>query len=254
MLIIPSKSINDIIKYLSNNIKYNKLTVSECNEYFAFISSINNNYKINVSNSQALSIRDTFIYLLSKTKGTKAHRLGDSIMIDYKNKINIIDISKKYDLPPMSIVRQILIENKYESHKIDKIIKKQSFSKDIESQMPIIIKNDPNSWFSLKFPNIHKKINNLNCKYQLKYDLQKNGKHPDILFDKICVYKNDQFNWIVFKPYVLFNSKLHIHDIQKTVNNFQRFGKGLILYNDIICSKSFIKKINVSVNTYDLLD
>lgn len=251
---IPSKAFKDINKIFSERVKYSRLTIVERSEIISHLIVINNQYGINISPLHILAMRDTFIYLLSKTKGTMAHRLGDVIISDYKSKIPIINIAKKYELPPMSIVRQILIETKHESHKIDNMIKKKTFPKEMQSQMFDIMTNDPTFWFPCNIPNIHNKLNKLKCTYKLKYDMKKSGKCPDILFDSVCTYKRRSFNWIVFKPYVLFDSSLHIHDIQKTINNFSRFGTGLILYNEIVCSKSFIKKINVYVDTYSFLD
>jgi hypothetical protein len=254
MMLIPSKIFKEINKYLNKHISFNKLNTIECNIIITDINEICKKYNIQINPTDIISIRDTFIYLMYKTKGTFAHRIGDLIFIDYKNKKNIIEISNKYELPPMITMYQILIEMKYESHKIEKMIKNHSLPKDIQTQMPYIIKNDPTFWFPILVPNIHNKLIKLKCQYKLKYDLKKNGKCPDILFDSTCNYNKKSFNWIVFKPYILFDSNLHMHDIQKTIMNFNRFGTGLILYNNIICSKSFIKKINTYVDTYDFLN
>lgn len=253
-MMISSKALKDINKYFDSNVKYSKLTTIERSVIISNINRICVTYKIQISPLKIINMRDTFIYLTSKTKGTYAHRIGDNIFIDYKNKIPIMDIAKKYELPPMSIVYQILIETKHETHKIEKMIKKQLLPKEIQVQMSDIMKNDPMFWFPCNIPNIHSKLNNLNCSYKLKYDLKKQGKCPDILFDSVCTFHRKKFNWIVFKPYILFDSSLHLHDIQKTIINFSRFGTGLILYNDIICSRSFIKKIDAYVDTYDFLD
>lgn len=251
---IPSKALKDINKYFNENVKYSKLTTVERSHLINDIATICKKHEITISPLQMIAMRDTFIYLLSKTKGTMAHRLGDNIIADYKSKMAILKIAEKYELPPMAIVNQILIENKHESHKIEKMIKKQSMPKEIQGQMLEIMKIDPLFWFPCNVPNIHSKLDKLKCAYKLKYDLRKMGKCPDILFDNKCTYKRRSFTWIVFKPYILFDSSLHIHDIQKTVNNFSRFGTGLILYNDIICSRSFIKKIDSYVDTYTFLD
>lgn len=251
---IPSKAFKDINKIFNERVKYSRLTIVERSEIISDLVLINHRHGININPLYMLAMRDTFIYLLSKTKGTMAHRLGDVILLEYKSKIPIVNISKKYELPPMSIVRQILIETKHESHKIDNMIKRKIFPKEMQPQMPDIMKNDPTFWFPCNIPNIHSKLSKLKCDYKLKYDLRKSGKCPDIMFDSACTYKRKTFNWIVFKPYILFDNNLHIHDIQKVISNFSRFGTGLILYNEIVCSKSFIKKINVYVDTYNFLD
>lgn len=251
---LNSKMFKDINIFLKQNIKYTKLSTSEQSVFVNNFKKIIKKHNVTLNPSQIIQIRDTFIYLLSKTKGTYVHRIGDTIFTEYKNKLPIIDIANKYELPPMSVVNQILIETKHESHKIEKMIKKQMLPKEIQIQMPEIMKSDPMFWFSCTIPNIHNKLNDLKCPYKLKYDLRKMGKCPDILFDTVCTYKRKSFNWIVFKPYTLFNNKLHMHDIQKTILNFNRFGVGLILYNEVICSKSFIKKIKVHIDTYNFMD
>lgn len=258
--IVPSKAIKDINNIFNSNIKYSILSVNERNELAHQIININNKYDINVLPQQIIEIRNTFIFLLSKTQGTRAHRLGDEIMNNYKSKMTIIDIANTYGLPPMSIVYQILIEKKYESHIIDNMMKKHKLPKDIQSQLADIVSCDPAFWYSCNIPNIYSKLNRLKCNIKVKYDIKKEintDKCPDILIDedgKPCVYKRQKFHWIVFKPYILFDNYLHTHDIQKTINNHSQLGTGLILYKDIICSKSYIKKMNVCINTYNFLD
>lgn len=248
---IPSKLFKDIIKYLYSNIDYSKLSSDDYSKLVNDIKSINKKYDINIDPYQIIYIRDTFIYLLSKTKGTYAHRIGEYIFLEYNNNVNIINIAHKYNIPPIDIVHQILIELKHESHDIEKIIKEKKLPKDIQKQMSLINKYNPNTWFDVKVPKLTEKINKLNSNYKTKKDLKKHGKCPDILFDSECLYKdNKKIKWIVFRPYILFDCDLHIRDIQKIVNNFNRFGNGLILYNDILCSKSFIKKINTYIDTF----
>ncbi len=251
---LSSKILKDINKYLKKHSKYTKLSNEEYNKLVSDINEITSSYNITMEHSDIISMYNTFVYLLSKTRGTYAHRIGDIIFSEYNNKMKILDIAKKYDLPPMSILRQILIENKYESHNIEKKLKKQSLPKNIRLQMSDIMKHDPSFWYTLKIPNMQSKINKLKCMYVTKYDLSEQGKHPDILFNTECNYNKKRFRWIVFKPYILFDSSLHLHDIQKTVNNFKRFGPGIILYNNIICSRSFLKKIEVNVDLYTFLD
>lgn len=252
-MIIPNKAIKDIIKIINENIQYNKLPVIEQNKFISKILSINCGNDINLNPHQIIYIRDTYILLLSKTKGTEAHKIGDKILLDYKNKVPILNIANKYELPPMAIVYQILIEKKYESHVIAKMINKRKLSKTILNQFNEIIPYDPAIWYPYNIPNIYPKINRLNCTYQIKYDFQKLGKHPDILFLNPCTYKHKTFSWIITKPYILFDCKLHLHDIQKNINNFSKYGVGLILYNEIICSNSFLKKIHAYVETYNFL-
>lgn len=254
-MILKSKHIKIINKYLNDHINYSKLTNSQKNTLITDILLLLDQNNIYLAPNRILTIRDTFIYLLSKTKGTIAHKYGEFIFTDFNNSISVIDISKKYKIPPMAVLNQILIELKYESHKIEKIIKKQSLPKEIylHIQLTELINMDPQHWYNYNVPNIYDMLLNIKCSFTLKKNNKKNGKYPDVLFDNICDYKGQLFNWMVFKPYTLFDSTLHYRDIQKTLNNFNKLGTGIILYNDIICSKSFLKKIGVYVDLYSFL-
>lgn len=252
-MIISSKILKYIIKIIENNyINYTKLSNIDKNKLNNDLISINDKYNINLSLMQILMMRDTYICLLAKTKGVIAHRLGEYIITDYNNNIPISDISKKYNLPSMTIIYQILIENKNESHKIDKIIKNNLLPKPIQDQMTQISKLDPILWYDYNIPSIDNELKKIKCSYKSYHNIS--NKFPNILFEKICFYKGKVFKWIVYKSYVLFNSNLHIHDINKIIKKFQKFGPGLILYNDIICSESFIKKININIDTYEIFN
>ena len=260
MLLLSSSILKDLNAALNNYNKYNKLSTMEQDNLVSNLNILNNKYKIVIQPQQIIYMRDTYVYLLSKTKGTQAHRVGDNIIVQYNKGIFIMDIAEQYNLPPMTVVRQILIEKKYESHKIDAMIKRYALPNPMLPQLSNILRNDPSFWFQYKHPNIYNKLHKLQCNIKIKYDIKKEKniiKSPDILIDeqgKPCVFKKQLFHWIVFKPYILFDNYLHQHDIQKTINNFGHYGSGLILYNDIICSRSFLKKVDVSVNTYDFLD
>jgi hypothetical protein len=253
MTIVSHKIIKEIKKHL--NVHYTPITTKEKSDLITLCNRLNDeNTKLNLSPVQLMAIRDSFIYLLSKRVGSFVFKNGEDIMKMYKNHISILDIAGYYNVPPMSIVYQILVENKNESHKIQLIINKSSLlPKDIQSQMKSIVTHDPTHWYTYKIPNVFNKINKLKCPYCVKYDTKQLGKRPSVMFKYDCEYKKESFiNWIEFKNYTLFDDDIFLHDIKKTLFNFSRFGTGLILFLDIICTKSFITKISVTIDTYDL--
>ena len=250
-MIIPSDSMKKINNYLNTIQTYSKITIKEQNSLLKLLKEINNG-DVKILPSQLIDIRDCYVYLLSKTKGTLTHRLGSDIYKDYSNKMSITDIAKKYNVPSINVLYQILIEKKQESHVIYKTITHlNSLQNGFKSQIGDIINNSPSYWYYKAIPNIHNKIKN---KYVTKYDMKKNGKSPDILFIEPLQYKRKMINWIVFKPYILFDNKLHYNDIKKVINNFQHLGNGIILYNDIICTQYFMKKININIDTYQFIN
>lgn len=250
MPIVSKKVIKEIKKHI--NIHYDVITTEEKKELTDLCSKLNKeNKKISLHIGQLVMIRNSFIYLLSKRVGTFVLKLGENIMKMYKDNMHIIDIAKHYNLPPMSIVCQILMESGLESHKIQKAINKPSLlPDDIQSQMKSIIRHDPMHWYQYKIPKIIDKINKLNCSYVIKQNTRHTGKQPSILFKSACEYNGNLLNWIELKNYILFDDNIFLHDINKTLFNFNRFGHGLILFLDIVCTKSFINKLSVVIDTY----
>jgi hypothetical protein len=248
-MIVPSRVLKVIIKLITKFNTWTKISNNEYNEAINELKNINIKYKTNITINHYINIRNTYILLLFKTTGIIIHRLGDDIIKDYNNDISILQISKKYNFSPLSIIYQILIELKYESHKIEKMFKKNTLPKNIQNQISNISQYDPIEWFPYIKLNITDKLKKIKC----KYNIVKINKEKLVLFDNKCKYNNVIFNWIMIKSYTLFNTELHLYDIQKTINKFKKYGNGVILYYDIICSKSFVKKIPIPTYTYDFL-
>jgi hypothetical protein len=245
-MIVPKKVLSIIKKNV--DINYSPITKEEKNKLQLLCDSINKEFNIKMTLSQIILFRNSIVYLLSKKVGTYVLKKGEDIMKRYNNKESIIDIANKYNVPPMSIVYQILMENKNESHKIQHIIKHTSLlPEDIQVQMKTIEKHDPIFWYNVTCPTI--KIDKSKFPYIIRHKTKK-IKHPSLLFKNPFSYKGITINWIEFKNFSFLEHKLFIHDIKKTLFNFNKFGHGLILYLDIICTKTFMKKIDVNIDTY----
>lgn len=247
---ISSKLLKTLNAFICKNLEYySPLTAEDQKKLVDFLHEHN---VTELTPLKVIEMRNIYMYILSKTKGTLANRYGDNIYNDYKNKELIVDIANKYELPPMSVLYQILIELKNESHKISKLLAdKTKLPKDIQDQLKSVMLSDPELWLPVHRINIYDHIKKLDVPFV--YDINpKHGKMPNILFNEPFTYKKKTFKWIEIKKYMLFDNKLLLSDANKTINKFSRFGHGLILYSDIKCSRSFLKKINAYIDTYDL--
>lgn len=256
-MIFNKNIISKLIKLIHSFSTYALLTLNEQLLLLEQLKKINSMFNINISNSQIICMRNTYVYLLFKKKGTKVHKYGENIYNDYNNKISIIDIANKYKLFPYQVFQQILIESKYDS---DQIYKMMSFPNLLPLQMKknahILLDNNPNLWFNFNLPiqNVYNKLRKLNCEYIVKYDLKKLGKCPDIIMNKNITYNNISFQWIEFKNYMIFDNNIILNDINHIATKYKRFGNGLLLYTDIICSKSFIKHLPVHIQSYHFFE
>jgi hypothetical protein len=243
---IPSAFFNELNRYIHKNLEYySELNNKDKIEFNQFIKSLNKKYEITLDFNKVIEMRNVYIYLLSKRKGIIANRYGEKIITEYNASHNIVEIANKYNLPPMSILYQILIEQKNESHNIKKIIKRRMYPEIILKQMPLIEKLDPGHWFINKkfnLPSIVKKIN-VKCIYGIK-------RSPKIKIIDPFLINDDLITWVDVKPYILFDNIISLVDANKTYNKYQHMGMGLILYSDIICSSAFIKKIKANINVF----
>lgn len=249
-----SKVFNEINKFIHDNLEYyDQLSVPDHHKIICFVSNINKKYNISINLLKFIEMRNLHIYMLSKTKGTLANKYGESIYNDYKNNESIVSIASKYKLPPISILYQILIELKNETHNIDKLLMdNKKLPKQIQTQMRDIMTLNPILWIPKYHIDIYSIAKKINTNFEYNINL-KNRKKPNILFDKEYTYKNISLQWIEVKYHMLYDNNLLLSDIKKILYKYNKYGKGLIVYSDIICSSSFKKKINVNINIYGFL-
>lgn len=205
-----------------------------------------NETKIQIPISILIEIRDVYMYLLSKSKGTLANKLGEKIFMHYNNKKPILEIANIYSLPPFSILYQILIELKHETHVIEKMLKNPTLlPNDIKKQLKCIKNSIPEQWLPKYSISIRKVI----------FNAKKMGgiiNNLFIRFNKLIVYKNKVFIWIDICPYILFDHSLQFKQIRRTNLKYKHIGPGLILFPNIVCSHAFIKQCG-NIETYNFL-
>jgi len=82
--------------------------------------------KLSISKDQALSLRSALL----QQKTVYGHRAmqnrGRQIYRDYKQGMGVVELSKKYDFPPMNIFRQILSEKGWSKSKIKEYVRAPS--------------------------------------------------------------------------------------------------------------------------------
>ena len=175
----------------------------------------------------------------------------------YNNKIDILDLTKKYNTSPLTLFRIILKSRGYNKKKIKEIIKNNKYLNkyDIE-QLNKAIKND---WFaginkekqlkkSLEYEN---KIQNFLDKYKVKYktqdDLLANPDKnklltPDFLIKSKLQINGDQIYWIDAKNFYGAYTISNIYNLKKQAKKYnEAFGKGVFIF-----SKNFSNKLKIN--------
>lgn len=237
------QSLKDLNKFIHTNLEYySEINTDDIKKIEQFLSKL----PIKIQLNKFIEMRNLYMYMLSKRKGILTNRYGDYIIKRYHNNESIIQIANKYKLPPLSVLYQILIELKYETHVIEKMLTHtKRMPSIIQQQLSDINKTNPLLWLPSINVNIYNDIKKLGVEFEYKKKLA-----PLVIFRVICSYNKIQFNWIEIKKYMLFDNKLILMDINKTIHKYAKYGKGLVLFSDIICSPQFIKKLQCHVGNY----
>jgi hypothetical protein len=258
---ISNKLMIEINTFIHTNLEYySKLVKPDIIKCKKFIIHINDKYKTTLMLDKLIEMRTLYVYFLAISKGVITSRYGSNIINDYNHGLTVMSISTKYDLPPSSVLYQILIEKQYESHQIKKILKTlKDLPDDLINQIEIINLNTPNIWLNLdknyQGLTICSKIKAvITVPFVYNNDKKSKIKQPLITFNEDITYNGIKFKWIVVKNHMVFNHTLLLLYVNKIAKRFNHIGSGLILFSDIYCSKQFIQLLEANIGTYAFFD
>ena len=81
---------------------------------------------LSISSDQALSLRSALLQQKTVYGHSAMRNRGRQIHRDYKQGMSVVELSKKYDFPPMNIFRQILAEKGWSKSKIKEAVRAPS--------------------------------------------------------------------------------------------------------------------------------
>lgn len=249
--VLPDEVEKEIIKLINKKapICYKKLSDRESKYLEQNIINNINFTKYNINLEQIQSIRSSYVknkmikkhsYLLSNTK---------NIINDYKNKRNILYISKKYDGSPLNIMRIILSQTN-SKEKVKKLFNKPQLMDDYDyKQFEIAKENDD---FALvnqdeiqeKAENFERQIEEILKKKNIQYKTQNqlakeqiklHGKPfctPDFLIESELIINGHEIKWIDAKNFFGSNvSFIKSKITDQTKKYIKNYGKGSIIFN-----------------------
>ncbi len=254
---IPNNIEKYIIKIINKKpyLCYSKMTDEEL-KYIH--NQIIEKFNYDINKNIILSIRASYIknYMINNHKNININ--GKKILSDYKNNINILEISTRYDVSPLNLLR-FIFNNKY-SKKITYLINhKNLLSKYDLTQLNLAIENDiyaliDNSIVlkeSIKYElDIQKFLDYKNVKYKTQDELVEEQTKlygrpictPDFLIKSELYIDNIKINWIDAKNYYGADISFIKKSINKQVLKYnQKYGFGCIIFK-----LGFNDKLNVN--------
>lgn len=257
---------NEIEKYITKYIQIDYDRISD-ERLKIMQQKIKNKYNITIDTNIIASMKHNFMKNHIITNFYKLNKHSHTIQKLYE-KNNIVSLSKKIKLSPMTIMKFIL-ENKYHdkisslaNSKHTNILSKYDFNQlneaiyhDIYFQLDqSMIEKESKNFETL----VENKLKLLNVKYKTQEQLVKEQikqfgnpiNTPDFLIESELILNNKKINWIDAKNFYGSNIKFIISKITKQVKKYiSNYGFGCIIfrlgYNDIL------KFDNVLILCYD---
>jgi hypothetical protein len=224
---------------------YSKITNDELDNIY---NTILQKYNIdNLNKNIILSIRASYVknYMINNHKNINYN--NKKIIIDYNNNINILEISTRYDISPLNLLR-FIFTNIY-SKKLTYLIKHKNILNKFDLiQLDLAIENDvyaliDNSVVLTESINYELDIQKFLDKHNIKYKTQdqlveeqtKLHGHPistpDFLIKSNLYIDNHKINWIDAKNYYGANISFIKKSINKQILKYNKnYGYGCIIF------------------------
>lgn len=200
--------------------------------------------KYSLNKKLLISLRSQFLKNKVIEKHYMIKKFKNNLLSEYSNN-NVLDLCKKYDIAPLTIMRMI-IQEKY-NFKIseDKIKKLKNYDKE---QLELAINNDITSQLnqdsvmdeSIKYEQkIGRALTKKGIKYKTQEDLTEEQKEkygyavitPDFLFDQEINVNGEKIKWMEIKNFYGSNIKYFKNKIRKQLKKYNdKWGKGCVVF------------------------
>lgn len=236
----PKEMIKSCQKFIQNmNLSFRPEDRQKLTDEAAKLSK---KYNMQIAEHQLISIRNMEIAL--NPYGLKALKYGAEILTDARSGISVLTISEKYHIPPMTVLKQILLEMNNSESDIRMMISNPDQLPDfLASQANDIFNADPRSKvnaekirkasadYEVRLGNY---LKSLGIHFQTENELRKLNLQltPDYLLTKPIIINDKKINWIDAKDYLMYESRLVAKSILRQSEKYTKaFGPGAMIFS-----------------------
>jgi len=257
----PQKMMKDAIHVVRSIPGFGPVNESERQILAKEATRLSNRYDATISVEQLIAMRTMELAITARRSGTRAHRLGEEIAAARKRGDSVLDIAIRYKLPPTSVLRQILIEDKHSTGKVRAMVADPTqLPPDLAAEAEAIFAADLGSRVnadvireeSQAFENtLGKHLRSIGIKFKTEDEIRdeyatgvRTGPMltPDYLITKPVRINGRPVRWIDAKNYPLFNSQLVAKGLVKQATKYTRaFGPGAMVFSGgLMCGSSVL--------------
>lgn len=207
-------------------------------------------YNIEITKSSLNAWRNMEVAYMSQTSGVKALRLAPEIFAAYNRGDSVNILAQRYSLPPLSVLRQILLEEKNSASTVNAMISgrmhmparlSKEFQEILHSDLGSSINSEKIRLKSQEFENkLGRYLHNLDIHFETEEELRSKNQvlTPDFLLTEPVIINGKLVYWIDAKDYPFYGSKLVSKKLNKSVQKYTKaFGPGALIFSGgIMCN------------------
>lgn len=250
---VNARAYSRIASYVRSIRNYGPMTRGRAAIFRAFIVRVNARYGSSISIDQAISIRnlalkDKIIKNYARVNGSM-----DEIARAYRGGAGVLDLSQKYDFPPLGLLRGVFLKMGYDAGRLralfaDKMRPDDVLGRRDAQQFRLAERNDAESTFNqqevarVALENENRFVDyfrNLRVGLRTQDDLvaeqtREYGKPiltPDVLFTEDVYINGRPVKWIDYKDYVGTDVKFILSsNLAQAAKYHAKWGPGAICY------------------------
>lgn len=228
------------------------------------LRDVNANVRTNVPLEQAISLRHVLLKAKIIGRYGVMNRIIASVTRKHNKGMDILELSQKYDFPPLSLLRGILLHRGMDATKVYHVFADKVdpgdvlFGRDLQ-QYKAAAANDAESCFDQQVAavvaaqNEAKFIDRLRAegiRIRTQEDLMAEQQElygrsvatPDVLFEDVVIINGRKITWIDYKDYAGTDVHfLHSASVKQVQRYEDRWGMGALCYG-----RSFVEDLTVS--------
>ena len=248
----PKEMIASCEKFIRNLVResrsFGPVTAKEKEALTAEAERLRSKYGIEISTEQLVAVRNMEIALEAKKSGARALQLGPDMLAASNKGDSVIAIARRYRLPPMTVLKQILMELGFTYEEARELATRDPENMpsnlarearaiaeaDLGSRLNAVAIRDKSRAYE-EAVKLH--LQKLGLKFKTEEDLRTRKQTspvltPDFLLDEPVTIDGKVVHWIDAKDYPMFESKLVMRNlaIQNAKYN-KAFGPGAMVFS-----------------------
>lgn len=257
----PKKMVAAAIKFVRKLPGFGPVTDRERELLAAEAARLSKQHSATITGPQLVSIRNMEVALTAQRSGVRAQRFGEEIAKANRRGDSVLAIAARYNLPPVAVLRQILIEDGHSAQAVCAMISDPArLPEKLQREADAVFKADMGSRYNATRvranaatyeDKLAEYLRGIGLKFLTEDEIRLAHEErrssgplltPDYLLTEKVRINGAPVHWIDAKAYAMYGSKLVAKGLVKQATKYNRaFGPGAMVFRGgVMCDASVL--------------